>query len=117
MIEIKFHKCCKNIICTFALTKVLISFSSFSDILSGAPDVDADVPYHLRCNKDRFPYWYGKHDPRNKKLKERIEKFKQKHKFSVENKCPFIYNLAYVTVNKTSFGAVKTCPSAADDNF
>ena len=29
-------------------------------------DVSAYVPWYLACNKERFPYWYGAPDPRNK---------------------------------------------------
>ena len=27
-----------------------------------------DIPWFLACNKDRFPYWFGEADPRNKNL-------------------------------------------------
>ena len=61
----------------------------------------------------RFPYWYGRPDPRNAVLAGDLRRFRSRHRFSVTNKCPFLYNLAYVTVNGTSFGAVRTCPETA----
>ena len=29
-------------------------------------DIDTTVPWFLACNKERYPYWYGLPDPRNK---------------------------------------------------
>ena len=60
--------------------------------------------------RQRFPYWFGNHDRRNGDLLDKMRKFQQLKGFKVENKCPFLFNLAYVTVNVTSFGAVFTCP-------
>ena len=61
----------------------------------------------------RFPYWFGRPDPRNAVLSADLRRFRRLHRFSVTNKCPFLYNLAYVTVNGSSFGAVRTCPETA----
>ena len=36
-----------------------------TDPLSSVEDVQPYVPWFLKCNPDRFPYWYGKPDPRN----------------------------------------------------
>ena len=31
-------------------------------------DIRPMVPWFLACNPDRYPYWYGEPDPRNKNL-------------------------------------------------
>ena len=31
-------------------------------------DMKMYVPWFMGCNPDRFPYWYGKYDPRNEVL-------------------------------------------------
>ena len=35
------------------------------DPLSSSPDVEPHVPWFLACNSERYPYWFGKPDPRN----------------------------------------------------
>ena len=35
------------------------------DPISSATDISPHVPWFLECNKEMFPYWYGKPDPRN----------------------------------------------------
>jgi len=35
-------------------------------------DISPQVPWFLACNKKRYPYWYGKPDPRNKNLLEAL---------------------------------------------
>ena len=84
-----------------------------ADDVAAAPEVEARVPRYLACNQNRFPYWFGRPDPRNAVLAGDLRRFRSRHRFSVTNKCPFLYNLAYVTVNGTSFGAVRTCPETA----
>ena len=75
-------------------------------------DVQAEVPYFLQCNKDRFPYWFGVIDPRNKLLSESLITFRKKHNFvsHVKNECPFLFNVAYIPGMKVSeLGTV--CPN------
>ena len=115
---------------------MLIIFSLLDDV-AAAPEAEARVPRYLACNRDRFPYctvlhctvmyctalyctvlyrfpyWFGRPDPRNAVLSADLRRFRRLHRFSVTNKCPFLYNLAYVTVNGSSFGAVRTCPETA----
>ena len=81
-----------------------------SDPVAEATDLIPKIPYYLCCNRERFPYWFGQPDRRNGDFLNKIKQFKQQKGFSVQNKCPFLFNLAYVTVNVTSFGAVFTCP-------
>ena len=83
------------------------------DNMANSSDIDPFVPWFLACNKQRFPYWFGRPDPRNAVLASDLRRFRSRHRFSVTNKCPFLYNLAYVTVNGSSFGAVRTCPETA----
>lgn len=33
------------------------------------------IPWFLRCNQERYPAWYGKHDPRNAKLQKEYAAF------------------------------------------
>lgn len=83
---------------------------SFLDPVAEATDLIPKIPYYLSCNRERFPYWFGYHDKRNGDFLDKIKQFKKIKGFVVHNKCPFLFNLAYVTVNVTSFGAVFTCP-------
>ena len=36
-----------------------------TDPIEKVTDVEKYIPWFLECNPDRFPYWYGKQDPRN----------------------------------------------------
>ena len=40
-------------------------FPMLVDPLSSSPDVEPHIPWFLACNADRYPYWFGKPDPRN----------------------------------------------------
>jgi len=44
--------------------------------VSEAVDVDTTPPWWLACNPQRFPYWYGKPDPRNKDLVAALRRIK-----------------------------------------
>ena len=39
-----------------------------------APDVDVHIPWFLDCNRQRYPYWLGQADPRNKVFVEALSK-------------------------------------------
>ena len=38
-------------------------------------DMEPFVPWFLACNPERFPYWYGRVEPRNRLLYRSIEKY------------------------------------------
>ena len=38
------------------------------DDIEDAKDVEKYIPWFLECNQDRYPYWFGKPDPRNQYL-------------------------------------------------
>ena len=40
------------------------------------------VPWFLACNPHRFPYWFGKPEPRNKVLHEVLQNFFKNYKYS-----------------------------------
>ena len=63
-------------------------FKCILDPVEFAKDVEAKLPWFLDCNRERFPYWFGREDGRNKILLERIKKMK----ISIEGakKCPFL---------------------------
>ena len=42
------------------------------DSIEDAHDVEKYVPWFLDCNPNRYPYWYGKTEPRNQDLLESI---------------------------------------------
>merc|ERR1711971_1524405 len=44
--------------------------------VSEVADVDTTPPWWLACNPQRFPYWYGKPDPRNKHLVAALRRIK-----------------------------------------
>ena len=47
-----------------------------SDPASEAVDVDTTPPWWLACNPKRFPYWFGKPDPRNRGLVLALQRIK-----------------------------------------
>jgi len=53
-----------------------------TDPISEAVDVETTPPWWLQCNPQRFPYWFGKPDPRNKQLVEKLRKIKKSMRFS-----------------------------------
>jgi len=38
------------------------------DDIEAVEDIPKKLPWFLECNPDRFPYWFGKLDPRNAHL-------------------------------------------------
>ena len=36
--------------------------------MENVTDMKMYVPWFMACNPDRFPYWFGKSDPRNEVL-------------------------------------------------
>ena len=45
-----------------------------TDTLELSKDVEHYVPWFLACNPDRFPYWFGKPDPRNEDMEEALHR-------------------------------------------
>ena len=41
-------------------------FPMLVDSLDNSLDIEPTVPWFLACNRERFPYWFGQPDPRNK---------------------------------------------------
>ena len=49
-------------------------FSSRLDRINVTNDTAEFVPWFLECNAERYPYWFGVKDPRNKFLHDAITK-------------------------------------------
>ena len=47
------------------------------DDIADSKDVEKYVPWFLDCNPKRYPYWYGKTEPRNKNLFESLGDIRQ----------------------------------------
>ena len=45
------------------------------DAVSSITDMKKYIPWFLDCNRHRYPYWFGKLDPRNKLLYEALKKY------------------------------------------
>ena len=43
--------------------------------MSSITDMERYVPWYLDCNRDRFPYWFGKLDSRNKILYDSLQNY------------------------------------------
>ena len=41
--------------------------------MAGVTDMTAYVPWWLACNPARYPYWYGKREPRLSQLYEALQ--------------------------------------------
>ena len=52
------------------------------DLLRESHDAKAYIPWFLSCNTSRFPYWYGKPDPRYENLLEMLHN--ERSKFNLE---------------------------------
>jgi len=47
------------------------------DPLDQALDLKPEVPWFLKCNPDRFPYWHNRSDPRNLQLWEALQEYRR----------------------------------------
>ena len=47
---------------------------ALSDNMDKVRDMEKFVPWFLSCNPERYPYWIGKADPRNKDLLKSMKK-------------------------------------------
>ena len=57
-----------------------------TDPVSEALDLGQErEPWFLSCNPERFPYWFGKPDPRNKELIEAMKAVKESIDFGKES--------------------------------
>ena len=45
------------------------------DNVSTITDMERYVPWYLDCNRDRYPYWFGHLDSRNKILFESLQNY------------------------------------------
>ena len=79
------------------------------DDIEKVVDVTAEVPLSLDCNKERFPYWFGLSDPRNKILHNKLVGFKKSVGITGNKLCPFLFSRAYISLSNTSYGTVLTC--------
>jgi len=45
------------------------------DNVSIITDMKKYIPWYLECNQGRYPYWFGKLDPRNDILQEALQEY------------------------------------------
>ena len=45
------------------------------DNVSSITDMERYIPWYLDCNRDRYPYWFGKLDSRNSFLAESLQNY------------------------------------------
>ena len=45
------------------------------DNVSSITDMERYIPWYLDCNRDRYPYWFGKLDSRNKFLVDSMQSY------------------------------------------
>ena len=45
------------------------------DSVESVTDMEMYVPWFLACNPERFPYWFGKPEPRNEVLRRVLQTF------------------------------------------
>ena len=67
------------------------------------------MPRTLECDQERYPYWYGRTDPRNRILHQKLAEFRRQEDITGDKQCPFIFKLAYIYLTNTTFATVKTC--------
>ena len=60
-------------------------------------DKKAFIPWFLNCNRERYPYWFGKRDPRNEIYFKEIIKFGKTINFNRIRMCPHLFGGALVT--------------------
>ena len=52
-----------------------IKYKDRLDPIEDVDDMEMFVPWFLACNPERFPYWFGKPDPRNEILRRELKNF------------------------------------------
>ena len=52
-----------------------IKYKDRLDPIEDVDDMEMFVPWFLACNPERFPYWFGKPDPRNEVLRRALQTF------------------------------------------
>ena len=50
-------------------------FQLRQDPAKSITDMERFVPWFLKCNPQRYPYWFGHTDPRNQKLREALKDY------------------------------------------
>ena len=51
------------------------------DSVEMVDDVELYIPWFLDCNSEHFHYWFGKEDPRNQNLLNRLKEVKHSFRF------------------------------------
>ena len=78
------------------------------DDVKSVEDISAEVPRYLACNQQRFPYWFGQNDPRNKKIHQALREFGA-DKGHVKAKCEFLFKTKLEFSNTTGVEYVNIC--------
>ena len=61
-------------------------------------DDELYIPWFLDCNRERFPYWFGKEDPRNQNLLNRMKEVKHSFHFPEQKKkASHLFSRIYLT--------------------
>ena len=60
-------------------------------------DMQPYIPWFLDCNKERYPYWFGRKDPRNEVYFQKIVEFGKSINFVRMKLCPHLFGGAMVT--------------------
>ena len=77
--------------------KFLGDLKPISDDLSEAADIKPTLPWFLDCNRERFPYWFRKEEPRNQIIHEKLTLFSAKHGLRHRRLCHQLFEGATVS--------------------
>jgi len=82
-------------------------WQGFSDPMNTVTDVEAYIPWYLKCNPGSFPYWFGKPDPRNAALVSAMavigKAFKRLHKkHFASNQPDKLFPMSFLPTNSSN---------------
>lgn len=88
-------------------------FDNLRDPIEELPHISPKVPEYLLCNKERFPYWFGREDQRNAIFHSIIRKFVTINEITLspDKNCKYLLKLTYVSIedNASIYGKLPIC--------
>ena len=78
------------------------------DDVNSVEDISPEVPRYLACNRQRFPYWFGQNDPRNKKILQALREFGANTE-NMQSKCEYLFKTKLEYSNTTGVEYVNIC--------
>ena len=75
-------------------------------------EMNFQIPKSLSCNRNRFPYWFGEKDARNKQFHKMFQNIQKDYNLShLEGKgnCQDIFSKKYLYINESVYQIEPSC--------